>query len=41
MNTKIEEIIKIEWQMLQTVDNIGGRASCQDDDETFYIMRRS
>ena len=41
MNAKIEEIIKIEWQMLQTVDNIGGRASCQDDDETFYIMRRS
>ncbi|MBS6798870.1 MAG: DUF4125 family protein [Firmicutes bacterium] len=38
---KIEEIIKIEWQMFQNVDNLGGRADCQDDFETFYIMRRS
>ncbi len=38
---KIEKIIEIEWKMMQNVDNIGGRASCQDDNETFYIMRRS
>lgn len=38
---KIEEIIKIEWQMFQNVDNLGGRTDCQDDFETFYIMRRS
>lgn len=40
-NEKIEEIIKIEWEMFQNVRNIGGRAACQDDWETFYIMRGS
>lgn len=37
----IEQIIDIEWQMFQKTVNIGGRASCQDDHETFWIMRRS
>lgn len=41
MNEKIQKIIDIEWEMFQQVDNIGGRADCQDDKETFYIMRRS
>ncbi len=37
----IESIIAVEWDMLQQVKNIGGRADCQDDHRTFYIMRRS
>ena len=37
----IESIISLEWNMFQKVKNIGGRASCQDNYKTFYIMRRS
>ena len=38
---KVEKILQLEWNMFQKVENIGGRASCQEDFETFYIMRRS
>lgn len=38
---RIKKIINAEWEMFQNVDNIGGRASCQDDFETFCIMRIS
>ena len=41
MQTMIEAIIEIEWEMFQHTENIGGRTSCQDDFETFYIMRGS
>lgn len=37
----IEEIIALEWKMFDKVQNIGGRAFCQNDWETFYIMRKS
>lgn len=37
----INEIIKTEWDMFDDVNNIGGRAYCQDDDWTFYVMRYS
>ena len=41
LETVLDEIISIEWNMFQNTQNIGGRASCQDDPDTFYIMRAS
>ena len=38
---KIEQLIKMEWEDFQNVQNEGGRAACQDDPKTFFIMRRS
>ena len=35
----IKKIVKMEWDMFQKVQNIGGRALCQDDWRTFEIMR--
>ncbi len=35
----IEEIIEREWEFFGQVQNIGGRAFCQDDFETFQIQR--
>ena len=37
----IEEICEMEWEMFQNVSNIGGRAPCQDDKNSFEIMRSS
>ena len=39
--TKVEEIVAQEWVMFDQVHNIGGRASCQDDQATFAVMRSS
>ncbi len=37
----IRKIIDIEWTMFQDVPNIGGRAPCQEERQTFEIMRIS
>lgn len=37
----IDEIIALEIEAFDKVENIGGRADCQDDTKTFTIMRKS
>lgn len=37
----IEKIVALEWKQFDVVQNEGGRASCQDDWNTFSIMRKS
>lgn len=37
----IETIISLEWKAFDKVKNEGGRADCQDDFNTFHIMRKS
>lgn len=41
MNAIISKILEIEWTMFTEVTNAGGRAWCQEDPETFKIMRTS
>ena len=37
----VNEIVDLEWEAFGEVSNEGGRASCQDNRETFDIMRKS
>ena len=37
----IKQMIEKEWEFFGKVNNIGGRAECQDDFTTFQIMRSS
>lgn len=39
MKQLIENIIEQEWEFFQNTSNEGGTASCQEDHETFVIMR--
>lgn len=37
----VESIVELEWNQFDQVKNEGGRADCQDDWNTFSIMRKS
>lgn len=38
---KVDFIVELEWKEFDKVQNEGGRADCQDDWDTFSIMRKS
>lgn len=38
-NQLIDNIVDKEWYYFDKVEGMGGRAPCQDDQQTFYIMR--
>ena len=35
----IQRLVALEWEFFQATRNEGGRAPCQDDRETFWVMR--
>lgn len=37
----VKAIVKLEWNAFDQVKNLGGRADCQDDWNTFSVMRQS
>ncbi len=41
MEPFVKEIVALEWELFDQVQNRGGRADCQDNKETFEIMRSS
>lgn len=38
---RVRRIAEAEWKLFEQVHNIGGRASCQDSPDIFFIMRSS
>lgn len=40
-NFIIERILRVEWEMFQSVDGLSGKAVCQEEWPTFHIMRYS
>ena len=41
MDSMLETILNMEWEMFDRVQNIGGRAECQDNKQTVYLNRSS
>ncbi len=37
----VNAIVELEWKAFDKVDNLGGRADCQNDFNTFSVMRKS
>ena len=40
-NALVNELVMLEWKAFDQVENEGGRADCQDDWNTFSLMRKS
>lgn len=40
-NALVNELVMLEWKAFDKVENEGGRADCQDDWNTFSLMRKS
>lgn len=41
VNELVDEVVRLEWEAFDKVENEGGRADCQEDWNTFQIMRKS
>ena len=41
IGSNVKAIVEMEWKLFDQVQNIGGRADCQDNRTTFFIMRSS
>ena len=41
IGSNVKAIVEMEWKLFDQVQNIGGRADCQDNRTTFCIMRSS
>ncbi|MBQ4259675.1 MAG: DUF4125 family protein [Lachnospiraceae bacterium] len=41
IESMVDKIVALEWELFDKVENEGGRASCQDNWSTFQIMRKS
>ncbi len=37
----VDALVELEWRAFDKVENLGGRANCQDNFNTFSVMRKS
>lgn len=41
ISPRVRRIVQAEWKQFDRVQNIGGRADCQNSPDTFFVMRAS
>ena len=41
IHPRVRRIVEEEWKLFDQVQNIGGRATCQNSPDTFFVMRSS